>query len=288
MEMEKEKVGIGNIAIRKLEDASKYLPQVDQAEADADFYEGVADNGEEIFGICKEDEVVGLSCIVDEADGFLYVYVFPEHRGQGYGTLAAREAQAQMHSDSRWKITTAYDSHNDVARRLAEKCGFKKKFASAIMKYQGGRFEEKPLPVRKYRDEDFVAAFTVEDEAFYKMRLESGSFPDSTLSEPSDDMRNFYAERAENEYVYLQGDEIIGFAQIDGAELSSVAIKLNYQGKGLGKEFTKFLVNRILEQGEETPFLYCIVGNDKARKLYESLGFKEVSCNAYAEKFLHK
>ena len=259
MEMEKEKAGIGSIGIRKLEDASVYLSRVDQSEADADFYEGVADNGEEIFGICHEDKVVGLSCIVDEADGFLYVYVFPEFRGHGYGTLAAREAEEQMQSESRWKITTAYDSHNDVARKLAEKCGFQKKFASAIMKYQGGKFEEKPLPIRKYRDEDFVAAFTLEDEAFHKMRLESGSFPDSKLSEPSDDMKNFYAEHAENEYVLLQGDEIIGFAQIDGAELSSVSIKLTHQGKGLGKEFTKFLVNRILEQGGETPYLYCIV-----------------------------
>lgn len=286
--MEMEKAGINSIGIRKLEDASVYLSRVDQSEADADFYEGVADNGEEIFGICHEDEVVGLSCIVDEADGFLYVYVFPEFRGQGVGTLAARKAEAQMQSESRWKITTAYDSHSDVARKLAEKCGFKKKFASAIMKYQGGKFEEKPLPIRKYRDEDFVAAFTLEDEAFHKMRLESGSFPDSKLSEPSDDMKNFYAEHAEGEYVWLEGEEIIGFAQIDGAELSSVSIKLTHQGKGLGKEFTKFLVNRILEQGEETPYLYCIVGNDKAHKLYESLGFQEVSCNAYAEKFLDK
>lgn len=189
-----------------------------------------------------------------------------------------------MQAENRWKLTTAYDSHVEAARKLAETCGFKKKFASAIMKYEGGPFEEKELPVRKYRDEDFVAAFTVEDEAFHKMRLETGCFPDSKRSEPSEDMKNFYAEHAEGEYVYLEGDEIIGFAQIDGAELSSVSIKLSHQGKGLGRDFTKFLVNRILEK-DEVPFLYCVVGNDKARKLYESLGFKESCCNTYAEKF---
>lgn len=272
------------VEIRKLEDASEYLGRIDQTEADADFYDGVAENGEEIYAICQEDQVVGLACIVDEADGYLYVYVFPEFRGKGYGTLAARQAEAGMQSSPHWKITTAYARNNEVARKLAEKCGFKKKFASAVMKYQGSRFEEKELPVRKYREEDFVAAFTVEDEAFHKMRLETGCFPDSTLSEPSDDMRNFYAEHAEDEYVYLQDDEIIGFAQIDGAELSSVSIKLSHQGKGLGKEFTKFLTNRILEKEGEAPFLYCVVGNDKARRLYESLGFEEIACNEYAEK----
>lgn len=274
-----------NIEIRKIENVSSYLPCVDEAQADADFYAGVSENGEEIFGILHEDEVIGLSCIVDEADGFLYVYIFPEFRGKGFGTKAAKASEAKMQAENRWKITTTYDHHNEIARKLAETCGFKKKFASAIMKYEGGKFEEKPLPVRKYREEDFVPAFTLEDEAFHKMRLESGSFPDSKRSEPSDDMRNFYAEHAEGEYVYLDGDEIIGFAQIDGAELSSVSVRLTHQGRGIGRDFTKFLVNQILEQENEVPFLYCIVGNHKARRLYESLGFKEISCNEYAEKF---
>ena len=101
------------------------------------------------------------------------------------------------------------------------------------------------------------------------------------LSHGSDRGQGFTTEAHRTE-----GEEIIGFAQIDGAEFSSVSIKLTHQGKGLGKEFTKFLVNRILEQGDETPYLYCIVGNDKAHKLYESLGFQEVSCNAYAEKMI--
>ena len=283
----KDKIENGGVEIRKIEDVSSYLPRVDEAQADADFYAGVSENGEEIHAIFHGDEVIGLSCIVDETDGFLYVYIFPEFRGKGFGTKAARESEAKMRAENRWKITTAYASHGEAARKLAESCGFKKTFASAIMKYEGGRFEEKALPVRKYQDEDFVAAFTLEDEAFHKMRLETGCFPDSTLSEPSDDMRNFYAENAEGEYVYLQGDEIVGFAQIDGAELSSVSIKLSHQGKGLGKEFTKFLVNRILEKEQGEPFLYCVVGNDKARRLYESLGFREISRNEYAEKKLN-
>ena len=280
----KDKIENGGVEIRKIEDVSSYLPLIDEAQADADFYAGVSENGEEIHAIFHGDEVIGLSCIVDETDGFLYVYIFPEFRGKGFGTKAARESEAKMRAENRWKITTTYDSHGEVARKLAESCGFRKKFASAIMKYDGPVFEEKELPVRKYQDEDFVAAFTLEDEAFHKMRLETGCFPDSKRSVPSDDMKNFYAEHAEGEYVYLEGDEIIGFAQIDGAELSSVSIKLSHQGKGLGRDFTKFLVNRILEKGEE-PFLYCVVGNDKARRLYESLGFKESSCNTYAEKF---
>ena len=280
----KDKMENGGVKIRKIEDVSSYLPRVDEAQADADFYAGVSENGEEIHAIFHGDEVIGLSCIVDETDGFLYVYIFPEFRGKGFGTKAARESEAQMQAEPQWKITTAYDNGSESARRFAEKCGFRKTFASAIMKYQGGKFEEEVLPVRKYKDEDFVAAFTMEDEAFHRMRLATEWFPDSKLSEPSEEMRKFYADNAEDEYVYLQGDEIVGFAQIDGAELSSVSIKVSRQGEGLGKRFTKYLVNRILEKDAGEPFLYCVVGNNKARKLYEALGFQEISCNAYAEK----
>lgn len=44
--------------------SSSYLPFIDEAQADADFYAGVSENGEEIHAIFHGDEVIGLSCIV--------------------------------------------------------------------------------------------------------------------------------------------------------------------------------------------------------------------------------
>ena len=56
------------------------------------------------------------------------------------------------------------------------------------------------------------------------------------------------------------------------------------EGKGLGRGFVRFLVNLILEKKTGAPSLWCVVGNNKARQLYDSLGFEEVSRQAFAFK----
>ena len=68
------------------------------------------------------------------------------------------------------------------------------------------------------------------------------------------------------------------------AELDNVAIRIDHQGKGFGKVFVKFLVKEILDKGVGDPFLYCLAVNQKARRLYDSLGFEEVFCNVFAVK----
>ena len=40
----------------------------------------------------------------------------------------------------------------------------------------------------------------------------------------------------------------------------------------------------MIDSGIKEPCLWCVVGNKKARKLYDSLGFKEVRVTAYPEK----
>lgn len=272
------------IQICKMDDVSKYISQVDSAETSEDFCSAVSENIEEVYAIRNGDTVIGLSLIEDDAEGYIYIYIFPEYRNNGYGYLAACAAEQQMQSSPLVSITTSYDNNNKIAERLAEKCGFAKTFASAFMKYSGEMFEGSFPAIQPYRDEHFADAFTLSAEAFHRMRLEAGCFPDSVISTPSDEARQLWAETADDRYVYVLNDEIVGYAHIDEAELDTVAIRISHQGQGLGKAFTKFLTNVILEKQMGEPFLYCVVDNRKARQLYTSLGFKEVSCNAYAVK----
>ena len=53
-----------HVIMRDRNQSSSYLPRVEEAQADVDFYVGVSENGEEIYAIFYGDEVVGLSCIV--------------------------------------------------------------------------------------------------------------------------------------------------------------------------------------------------------------------------------
>ena len=63
-----------------------------------------------------------------------------------------------------------------------------------------------------------------------------------------------------------------------------MSVKPDCQGKGVGKAFVKYIVNMLLYTGYESISLYCVVGNNRARHLYDELGFSQVYCNNYAKK----
>ena len=272
------------VTLCRTEQAPAFLPQIDPADADAEFYQAVAENDDEFYTVCCAEEPVGLACISDEGpDSLLYIYIFAPHRNKGYGSAAAYKAEELLHTPAMRTVNTFFDSRNEAAVHFAQKCGFVTGYASACMVYEGKAFALAPLPVRPYTDGDFTEAFTLSAEAFHQMRLSTGWFPNSTVAAPSEETRQHWAETADERFVYVQEGEIVGYARIDGAELDTAAVKIAQQGKGYGTAFIQYLVNRILEQTGEPPFLYCVVGN-RARKLYEKLGFRETACNAYAKK----
>ena len=272
------------IEIIKLDDITPYLDKIDRKDAEPSLSEEVSENGDEIFFIRVSDAIVGTAYISDEARAFVYVYIFPEYRNRGYGEAAVSAAERMIKTTPLERILTAYNDHSEAAKRLAEKHGYLKKYSSALMEYRGEKFEEPELPVRKYRDEDFTDAATLSAEAFHAMRLSTGCFPDSVVAQATEEDRKYCAENAENEYVVQLNGEIVGYAAIDGTELEEVSIKIPHQGKGLGRKFVRYLTNRILEKDEGEPTLWCVVGNVKARNLYDSLGFKEICRDDFAEK----
>ena len=271
------------ITLCRTDDVSAFLPQIDGA--DADFLAELLEDKEDVFAVCLDEKPVGLSVIAREVDsGFLYIFIFPAYRERGFGTASARLAEQQLLSSGLRNMETAYPEGNAAAACLAVKCGFSPKYSSARMKYRGKCFDVPPLPIRPYEDKDYPAAFALSAEAFHKMRTETGRFPESVPETPSDKGREHWRNTADERFVYVLNNEIVGYAHVDGSELDSVSIKTSHQGKGLGRRFVRFLVNFILENKSGIPYLWCVVGNDKARQLYDSLGFEE----AYREVFAFK
>ena len=273
-----------HMEIVKLKDVSSYPDQINRADAEPWLIEAVSENGDEIFFIRVSDAIVGTAYIGDAARAFVYVYIFPEYRNRGYGELAVSLAEQTLKTTPLVRIGTAYNARSEVAKRLAERHGYIKKYSSALMQYRGEKFEESDLPVRKYRDADFEDAATLSAEAFHVMRLSTGCFPDSVVAQATEEDREYCAEHAENEYVLEMNGEIVGYGAIDGTELDEVSIKIPHQGKGLGRKFVKYLTNRIMEKSEGEPTLWCVVGNVKARNLYDSLGYEEICRDDFAEK----
>lgn len=272
-----------NITIHKAVNPAEYLPKIDINEADADFICVVSENEDCIYFILFQDEVVGLAIADNGKHAFLYIYIFHEYRLKGYGTSAATLLEKHLKTPELINITACYRNDNYAAEVFAEKCGYVKKYASDYMVYSNPPFETESVPVRQYKDMDYSAAHSLYAEAFHIMRLGTGCFPESVPEAPSEQMRKFWAETDNERLVYLMGDEIVGYAHIEGSEISSVSVKPKYQGKGIGQMFLKYIVNKLLNEGHKKPYLYCVVGND-ARYLYDKLGFKKAYRNNYAVK----
>ena len=129
------------IEIIKLDDVKPYLDKIDRKDAEPGFSEEVSENGDEVFFIRVADAIVGTAYISDEARAFVYVYIFPEYRNRGYGESAVSAAERMIKTTPLERILTAYSDHSEAAKRLAEKQGYLKKYSSALMEYDGEKFE---------------------------------------------------------------------------------------------------------------------------------------------------
>ncbi|WP_419852589.1 ribosomal protein S18-alanine N-acetyltransferase [Actinobacillus pleuropneumoniae] len=76
-------------------------------------------------------------------------------------------------------------------------------------------------------------------------------------------------------------DQIVAFAicqtVLDEATLFNIAVDPNFQAKGYGKRLLSALIERLREQGILTLWLEVRESNLAAQKLYDSLGFNEVT-----------
>lgn len=82
--------------------------------------------------------------------------------------------------------------------------------------------------------------------------------------------------------ILNENNEVIGFTMLRNFEENSYflwefAIDKNFQGKGLGKKSLEELIS-FLKKEYNLKILTTtyIFGNEKAKKLYENLGFKEI------------
>lgn len=272
------------ITIEKPISAAEYFPQIDRNEVDADFIHAVSGNSEDVSVILHRGTAVGLALLEGGKHAFLYVYIFPDYRRRGFGKAAVLRLEQELDGYDPVDIFTNYRTDDPIADGFARICGYRKAYSSEYMIYSGSSFERENIPVRQYQDQDYEEAHSFYAEAFHLMRLSTGLFPDSVPNPASEEERKYWAKTAEERLVYLDGDELIGYAHIEGSEIGSIAVKPARQGQGVGKRFLKHMINALLDAGYTGISLYCVVGNDRARRLYDTLGFVPAYCNDYAKK----
>ncbi len=274
-----------NITVRKMSDTEydKVFELSNFEDADAEFLLALKNKEENFNCIFDDDQLVGIVQLIIKKNAFLYLFIIPEFRNKGIGSTALKLCEERLHTNSVEKITTTYRMDNIHSKAFVNKFGYTRKFSSAYMKYSGGRFDILEQPIKNYCDKDYDLAHEMYAKAFHEMRVSVGDFPDSVIEPPSENMRKYWAKTADERLVYTQDGMIVGYAHIDGDEIGSVSVRSEYQGQGIGRNLVKYICNKILDDGNEAVSLYCVVGN-KARKLYDSLGFQEIYISEYVTK----
>lgn len=235
-----------------------------------------------------EKEIVGLVQLEPNKDtSFIVVFVSINHRNRGIGNALIKYAEDYLKEIQTKTIMASYSVNNENSMRFARKHGYERYFSSTYMKHAGGEFSSELIPVRHYCDEDYPDAFKLSAEAFHEMRVSVGDFPDSKVGEPSKQSRDEWKQDSKNRYTYFIDGEIVGYGCLEGNEIGSISVRRDMQGKGIGKKFVKYLCNELYNRGNKEIFLWCVVGN-KARYLYESLGFEELYVSEFAMKYLRE
>jgi GNAT superfamily N-acetyltransferase len=232
-----------------------------------------------------EDKLVALAQVNEPAaESYLTVFVAPQYRRQGIGSAVVRYAESKLLAGGTKKIRCSYRV-NSSSLAFASKLGYAPYFQSAFMQRRGDPFPLEELPVRPYTDEDYLASHSLYATAFHEMRVRVGCFPDSVAAKPSEKERIEWKEKASNRFVVELNEEIVGYSNLSGNKISSIAVRTDRQGLGIGRKFFMYLCNHIYQQGSKEVDLWCVVGN-YARNLYESVGFKERYIAQYMRKTL--
>ncbi|NQX58065.1 GNAT family N-acetyltransferase [Paenibacillus qinlingensis] len=246
----------------------------------------LAKNPELFISVFIEEKLVALAQVNEPSTlSYITVFVDPQFRRQGIGTATVKFAEMRLQKGGTHKIRSSYQAGHQSSIAFASKLGYDNTFSSAFMQRTGNPFPLEMLPVRKYSDEDYLSSQSLYATAFHEMRVRVGRFPDSVIAQPSEEERIAWKESAGDRFVYEINGEIIAYSHLSGNVLSSISVRTDFQGHGIGRKFVIFLCNEIYQRGHNNVDLWCVAGN-YARSLYDTLGFKEKYVTDFVQKTL--
>ncbi|RJX25527.1 MAG: GNAT family N-acetyltransferase [Acholeplasma sp.] len=170
--------------------------------------------------------------------------------------------------------------------------GYKEWFALKKMVHDGRGLPHHELTYRHYEDQDFAMYFQGLGDAFYPMRNAMDITPYHVCNQASDkkasEERESLLKEKDTMYLFFEKNNYIGAVTILGAEIDDFYVVDRYQGKGYGRKIIEFSVNFAKGQVKEPVFLTVVDWNEKAKNLYQSVGFQSVETKKYYRKIIQR
>jgi ribosomal protein S18 acetylase RimI-like enzyme len=212
------------------------------------------------------------------------IFVSKEFRIMGIGTVLIAKADKLLSQNEAVErsMGTCIDGDRSSLQFLY-KNGYYISYSSYIMEREGEPLPGSHTSIRQFEDDDYLICHSISEIAFYKLHERVGILP-SYYFPPNERERKSFLENRSNIFVMLVDGEIVAVGVIGGSELCHVSVRQDLQSRGYGRSFVSFLVNEIIRRVEKNVKLGVVKGNP-AKKLYESLGFKEKSLYHWVTKY---
>lgn len=240
---------------------------------------------EEVLVVYMEDELIGVGAVdIGKMIVTPFIYIKSEYRRKGIGSrlLDCLEKKIIIHERT---IHAQYniESYNNEIVEFLKKCEFEIWMSGDWMNRKGKKINHKEISVRKYTDDDFETLHKIESTTMFLMRKLSGT-KYNYYYPPNENNRKYCFDNSENIFILEKDNKVIGIGDIEENELTGVSIDPMYQGLGYGTEFVKYLINTIIDRGNNEVKLEAMIGNP-ARRLYERLGFRDEYIMNYMVKY---
>ncbi len=128
-----------------------------------------------------------------------------------------------------------------------------------------------------------VAAQSSDSQSIYQVLCRSfEKNPDTSIPDFKSWTRGFLGSPRSHFFAWREGNQIIGFTNLiqdedtNAVEIRTIGVLPDFQGRGIGHKLLKFSLRKSHELGCTRCHLSVALTNQKALKLYQSVGFKVV------------
>ena len=118
----------------------------------------------------------------------------------------------------------------------------------------------------------FQEYIRIYNECFYEMRKALDIEPYNFLNDYSQ-----ISEKANNIYLYIHNDEIVGSVACYGNEIDDLIVNKKYQNNGYGKQLLLWGMQGIRQRSFAPIILHVAEWNKDAISLYKKIGFEVAS-----------
>ncbi len=216
------------------------------------------------------------------------VLVDPSCRGQGIGRMLWDAIQPLVEAPEVTMVVTFYRGDRGHSREFFYPRGFKRWFGSHLMFYRGQRLPETHLEARPFDDTLFGEYVRLINEGFAPMREQNDIKPYRIYTDDATEDQELRKKTAqqhrENSWFFYDHGQLVGWAELDGAEIDTIAVAPEHQRQGYGRQIMHYCTNYLLDKGVDPVQLHVVETNAHVKRFYESIGFELIETYEYARR----